>query len=153
MVIAEKLPQADRRRHLRPGFTLMELVIVIAILGVLAFVVVPNVLTYLSQAKEETTKTNMGTINQEVQNYLRKVGRPPQSLTDLIEKPGDLTQRQWGGPYLVDSMQNALKEVPKDGWGNDYQYQVNPNGHPPYKIYSLGSKGEAGSEEDWIYPS
>ena len=106
------------KRECRSGFTFIELVIAIAILGILAIVVVPNVMQYLGEAKENTTTTNLQTLKGAVDNYMRKINRPPQTLKDLIRRPADLTKREWRVPFIEG------KEVPKDGWGNPFQYKV-----------------------------
>ncbi len=135
-----------RRRQLRPGFTFIELIIAVAILAVLALIVAPNAIRYLNDAKVSTTVTNLQTIKSNIDDYIRRVNKAPQSLNDLIRRPADLTERQWHGPYL------EAKEVPNDGWGNPFVYKIVPNAHPPYQLYSWGINGPGSPEEEWLWP-
>jgi general secretion pathway protein G len=131
---------------LRPGFTFIELVIAVSILAVLALLVGPNAMKYYREAKENTTQTNLQTIKTNIDDFIRRVNKAPQSLNDLIRKPADLDQRKWGGPYL------EAKEVPKDAWDSDFVYKVVPGQHPPYQLYSWGPNGPGSPEEEWILP-
>ena len=135
------------RRTVREGFTFIELVIAIAILGILALIVAPKMFNYLREAEEETTKTNLKVVRTEIDNYIRKVGQPPQTLRDLVRRPADMTDRQWRGPYLEG------EEIPKDGQGHDLVYVSLAGNHPPYKLYSWGKNGPDSPSEEWIYPS
>lgn len=138
-----------RRPNLRPGFSMIELVVVVAIMAVLMFVVAPGVIGYVKKARVETTRTNLQTITQAIGQYKRVTGQFPQTLTDLIEKPSSMTARQWGGPFLGDEY-NPMTEPPKDGWGQEFVYQLTPGSEKPFEIYSLGREGDAGTEEDYI---
>lgn len=132
------------RRNQKEGFTFMELVIVIAILGILAVVVIPNAMTYLSEAKEETSRTNLGSLKTAIDSFMRKANKPPQTLKDLVRKPADLTARQWK-KYLEGDT------VPNDGFGNPFVYKLVPDGHPPYQLYSWGENGPGSPEDEWIF--
>jgi general secretion pathway protein G len=133
------------KRECKAGFSLIELMIVIAIMGVLAVVVIPAMTSYLNQAKVGTTETNIKTIKKEVDRYIRKVQKAPRSLKDLVRKPAEMSKREWGGPYIEGG------EVPEDGWGASFVYKQT-EGHPPYKLYSWGEDGPGSAKAEWIYP-
>ncbi len=135
------------KRQLQAGFTFVELVIAIAILGVLALIVVPRVARYFDEAAVETTRTNLKTVKMEIDNYIRKHhGQPPQSLKDLVRRPANMTQQEWGGPFLDGD------EEPLDGFNTPLVYKSMPGNQPPYSLRSWGKDGVGSPAEGWIYP-
>lgn len=127
------------------GFTLIELMIVIVIIGALAALAVPRLAGRSEEAKITAAKADIkGNISLALRLYEVDNGRYPsaeQGLRALIEKPnGAPAPRNWKGPYL--------EEPPQDPWGNDYHYRF-PGTHPPreYDLYSLGPDGKE-SEDD-----
>ena len=125
----EKTPNAPRRDA---GFTLIEIMVVIVILGLLATMVATNVLQAGDDAKIETARTSIKTIEGAVEMYVLKVGRFPQTLDDLTSE--DVK----GGPYL--------KSIEKDPWGNDFQ--LRGDNKRDFEILSYGPDGSEGSEDD-----
>ena len=128
---------ARRANH---GFTLVELLVVLAILGLLAGLVGPKVLNQLGGAKSKTAKIQIKDFEQALDIYKLDVGRLPnqqEGLKALIERPGNVSG--WNGPYLKKS------ELPKDPWGRDYVYSI-PGKHGDVDIVSLGADGAAGGE-------
>jgi general secretion pathway protein G len=125
------------------GFTLVELLVVLAILGLLATLVGPRVMSTLSGAKSKTARLQIEDLSGALDIYRLEVGRYPTSaegLDALVEKPGDA--KNWNGPYLKKS------QVPKDPWGFDYHYS-SPGEHGPYDLSSLGADNrEGGDGED-----
>lgn len=142
---------ADNTRRInKAGFTFIELVIAIAILGILALIAVPATLSYIRDAAVATTTTNLQLVKSEINHYFRNVKKYPDSLQDLVRKPGDIaTKHQWGGPYFGNPEQEN-PEVPKDGWGNDFVYRAMPGNHPPFSIYSWGPNGADSPEDERI---
>ncbi len=129
-------------RHSRYGFTLVEMLLVLVILGVLAAIVYPKVAGRGEQARITSTKTQIAAFKTalnlfEVDNGYYPKGR--NGLMDLVEKPRDAVN--WHGPYL--------ENLPKDPWGNDYIYEF-PGKHNPnsYDIMSLGPDGQSGTDDD-----
>jgi general secretion pathway protein G len=123
-------------RCARAGFTFIELIIGIAILIILAATVGPMVMGLVDKAKIATTKTNLKSIKSAIDMF-RIGGKYPAKLRDLVEKPRDeaLAKKWQKGGYLEGG------EVPKDGWGEDFQYKITPNGKNPYELYSYGPDG------------
>jgi len=114
------------------GFTLVELLVVLAILGLMVAIVAPQVLKYLGRARVDTAQVEMRNIETALDLYMIDVGRYPtqqEGLAALIANPGTLAS--WHGPYL------KTTGVPLDPWGQPYQYHV-PGQHGDYDLYSLG---------------
>lgn len=121
------------------GFTLLEIMVVVAIIGLLAAVIVPNVIGQGEGAKVDLTKANMGKIVQQLDLYKFNNGSYPTSeegLNALVERPA--SARKWpDGGYL--------SRVPEDAWNNDYVY-ISPGVEGPFDLLSLGADGVEGGE-------
>jgi general secretion pathway protein G len=135
------------RKDRRAGFTLIELLLVVVIIGILAAIVVPKLVGRTEDANLTRAKGDLKTLNTMLSAYEVDNGNFPtteQGLQALVEKPtGSPEPKKWKGPYLQPA------EVPKDGWGNAYEYKCpgdkNPNG---YDLYCIGKDGQAGTEDD-----
>jgi general secretion pathway protein G len=124
------------------GFSLIELLVVLVILGLLASVVGPNVMKKMSGAKTKTARLQIEDLTAALDLYYLEIGDYPstdQGLRALVEQPGDVDN--WAGPYLKKA------DVPKDPWGQDYHYQ-SPGEHGPYDLYSLGKDNAEGGEKE-----
>lgn len=125
------------------GFTLLELLVVLVILGLLASLVGPQVLRQLSGSKTKTAALQIKELGTALDLYRLEVGRYPTSsegLSALISAPANA--RGWNGPYLT------KKTVPQDPWGNDYQYRA-PGQQGEFDLFSLGADNqEGGTGED-----
>ena len=125
----------------RRGFTLIELMVVIVILGLLAALVAPKFLKSGEEAKVTTTQVQMKNIEQALKLYKLHNSIYPtteQGLRALVEKPEvEPVPRNWKGPYL--------DKVPKDAWGNDFIY-VSDGKH--FTLLSPGPDGEEGTDDD-----
>ena len=124
------------------GFTLIEIMVVIVILGVLAALVVPKVMSRPDEARVIAAKQDIGAINQALKLYRLDNTRYPateQSLQALVSKPtaGPAPKNWKPGGYL--------ERLPSDPWGNPYQYAA-PGTHGEVDIWSLGADGEPGGE-------
>ncbi|MFP2769843.1 type II secretion system major pseudopilin GspG [Oceanisphaera sp. KMM 10153] len=122
----------------RPGFTLLELLVVLVILGLLASLVGPQVLRQLSGSKTKTAALQIKELGTALDLYRLEVGRYPTSnegLSALISAPANT--RGWNGPYLT------KKTVPQDPWGNDYQYRA-PGQQGEFDLFSLGADNQQG---------
>jgi len=122
------------------GFTLMELLVVLAILGLLMSLVGPRVLSQLGGAKTKTAAIQIKDLEQSLEMYKLDVGRFPnteQGLNALVQKPVDVVG--WNGPYLKKS------NVPLDPWNRPYTYKY-PGEHGEFDIYTYGQDGSPGGE-------
>ena len=121
------------------GFTLLEIMVVVAIIGLLAAVIVPNVIGQGEAAKVDLTKANMGKIVQQLDLYKFNNGSYPTSeegLNGLVERPN--SARKWpDGGYLP--------KVPQDAWNNDYVY-ISPGVDGPFDLLSMDADGVEGGE-------
>ncbi|MGC8966664.1 MAG: type II secretion system major pseudopilin GspG [Caldimicrobium sp.] len=115
----------------RKGFTLMEILLVVIIIGLLASLVIPNLMGRFERSKEEIAKAQIELLSSAVQAFMLDVGRCPNALEELIQSQDP----KWRGPYL------SKKEIPKDPWGRDYIFKC-PGEHGAFDIYSLGPNGK-----------
>jgi general secretion pathway protein G len=130
--------QRPMRVHGESGFTLVEMLVVIAIIGLVMGLVGPRVLNYLGDAKVKAAKLQIESFGSALDLFYLDVGRYPsagEGLAALVERPASAPV--WNGPYL----KNA--SVPADPWGHVYVYRV-PGERGPYQIVSFGSDGEEG---------
>ncbi|HVW69065.1 MAG TPA: type II secretion system major pseudopilin GspG [Steroidobacteraceae bacterium] len=128
-------------RHAR-GFTLIEIMVVVIIIGLLAAVIVPQVVDKVDQAKVAKAKSDIQAIEAALTMFRLDNSRYPtteQGLAALVTQPTDPTIRNWRkGGYLP--------RLSKDPWGNDYQY-VSPGTHSKdFDLYTLGADGQPGGE-------
>ena len=133
-----------RIRHARgqqDGFTLIEIMVVVIIIGLLAAIVAPNVIGRVDDAQITRAKADIGQIENALKFYrLDNFAYPTseQGLEALVTQPNDPNIRNWkSGGYL--------DRVPKDPWGNEYLY-LNPGNNGEIDIYTLGADGRAGGE-------
>jgi len=129
-----------RKRTQARGFTLVELLVVLAILGLLVGLVGPQVMKTLGTSKTKTARIQIESLAGSLDMYRLEVGRYPTSeegLQALVEKPGDAGK--WNGPYLKKA------QVPKDPWGFDYQYR-SPGEHGAFDLWTLGADNRDGGE-------
>lgn len=126
------------------GFTLLEVMIVIAILGMIAGLVVPNLMGQSDEAKLQSTAIEIRNLESTLDMYKLKGGTYPtteQGLEALVTKP---EMEPIPRNYPVNGY---LKKVPVDKWGNEYQL-VSPGEMGQYDLFSMGPDGEAGTEDD-----
>ena len=125
------------RQSTQSGFTLLEIMVVVAIIGLLAAMIVPNVIGQGEQAKVDIAKTNMSRIVQQLDMYKFNNGRYPsteEGIRALVERPASAKKWPEGG---------YLPQIPQDPWGNDYVY-LSPGVDGPFDLYSLGADGAEG---------
>ena len=130
---------------IRSGFTLIEIMLVVIIIGVLAAMVVPRFAGRTEQAKKARAASDIAAIGLGLDLYELDLGQYPASLTELVAKeaPAGLSQEgreKWNGPYLK-------KGLPKDPWGRDYQYNKESQHNQDYDLFSLGSDGQPGNDD------
>lgn len=133
---------------LQKGFSLMEIMIAVAIMGILAGVGIPMYSSYLKNARMKRTESTLALFKNEINRYNADTGRYPRALDDLIDKPDadSPLSKKWQGPY-IDVKGGGL---PEDAWGQDFVYELTPGGTHPYELYSYGPDGEDAPEEDRI---
>lgn len=123
------------------GFTLLELLVVMLIIGLLAGIVGPKYFAQLGKSEAKAARAQIESIGKALELYRLDTGRYPsseQGLAALMQKPGD--EARWEGPYLK-------KALPVDPWGRAYVYKA-PGEHGDFDLYSLGKDGQPGGADE-----
>lgn len=135
-------------RHIRSdvlpvrGFTLLEILVVLVILGLLASLVGPQVFKQLSSSKTKTASLQIEELSSALDLYRLEVGNYPtteQGLDALINNPSGVNT--WNGPYLKKNI------IRSDPWGNAYEYMF-PGKHGEFDLYSLGADNQEGGDNE-----
>lgn len=124
------------------GFTLIEVLVVIVVLGILAAIIVPRITGRLDEAKIEATKVQMKAIRDALEQYRLDNGFYPtteQGLRALVEKPTV--------PPIPPRWRQYMEKVPKDAWGRDFVY-ISPGVNHPYELRSVGPDGKEDTQDD-----
>ncbi len=140
------MTRKQRKRYIRYGFTMVELMAMLIIIGLLATLVVTKVATKIDQARITTTKANLKILHSAVNQFKMDTTRYPTEelgLLELIEMPNDVINWEPGG-YL------ETTELPPDGWGNEFKYELYPESGKQFVIRSFGPDGEEGTEDDLL---
>lgn len=119
------------------GFTLVEILVVITIIGLIMALVGPRVLNYLGESKAKAAKIQIESFSSALDLYYLDLGRYPTSSEGLIALTRANNAAGWNGPYLRGGV------APNDPWGHPYIYRA-PGERSPYEIMSLGSDGQEG---------
>jgi general secretion pathway protein G len=128
-----------RNRKKEKGFTLIEMLIVMVIIGLLAALVAPRMFGKVGKSRQKAAKAQISLFETALDTYRLDVGKYPTTdmgLQALRERPEDV--EKWDGPYLP-------KEIPTDPWGHAYEYK-SPGDHGEYDILSFGADGSPGGE-------
>jgi general secretion pathway protein G len=139
----QQKPVSDPRRKSRreSGFTLLELLVVMVIIGLLAAYVGPRYFAQLGKSEQGTAKAQIEAFGKALDSYRLDTGYYPNTqkgLNALVAKPGD--EPKWQGPYLQ-------KAVPLDPWGRAYIYRA-PGANGDFDLLSHGKDGQPGGEAD-----
>ena len=126
------------RNACRSAFTLIELMVVILIIALLAAIVIPNVLHNVAEGRHTAALAQVKNIDHAVRGFFLDNGRCPLSLTDLTTRPAGI--KVWPKDGYLDS-------IPKDPWGNEYQYLYPGPSGKTFDVFSYGDDGAPGGED------
>ena len=132
-----RLPRSQPAR----GFTLLELLVVMVIIGLLAGFVGPRLFAQIGKSESKVARAQIDALQKALDQYRIDTGRYPATdagLAALVQRPAD--ESRWAGPYLA-------KAVPADPWGRTYLYTA-PGQHRDYDLLSYGRDGQVGGEGD-----
>ena len=137
------LHEVNRRRSApgARGFTLIEIMVVVIIIGLLAAFIVPRVMNQVDNAKVTKAKADIQALESALTMYRMDNSRYPTTdagLQALVQKPTDPAIKNWKGPYL--------DHISKDPWGNAYQYAYPGTHGKEYDLFSMGADGQPGGD-------
>jgi general secretion pathway protein G len=141
MTIARRYSPARALRRRHAGFTLIEIMVVVVILGILAALVAPNVIRRIDDARVTKARQDIRAYETALNLYRMDNFRYPnteQGLQALVQRPADPNVRNWKEGGYIDG-------IKKDPWGNDYAY-IAPGTRGEYDLYTLGADGQPGGE-------
>jgi general secretion pathway protein G len=130
-----------KQRHQELGFTLLELLVVMVIIGLLASYVAPRYFSQIGKSEAGVARAQLDAFDKALSQYRLDMGRYPtteQGLVALVKRPSE--ESRWNGPYLS-------KNIPPDPWGRPYIYR-SPGEHGEYDLFSLGRDGQPGGTGD-----
>lgn len=130
-------------RSLAAGFTLLELLVVMVIIGLLAGYVAPRYFSQVGKSEIKAAQAQIGALEKALDHYRLDIGRYPSTelgLKALMERPQN--EPKWQGPYLQ-------KSLPMDPWGRPYQYKA-PGDHGDFDLWSFGKDGQPGGTGDAV---
>lgn len=133
------------KKHIKKanlGFTFIELILVIAILGTLMGAAALKIASNQRQAKFGQAKTEMINIQSGIEMYKSDTGQYPNTLNDLVKQPDNV--KNWTGEYL------PKKKLPVDPWGNKYKYEVTPDSDQPYILFAYGPNGRKAAPSEHV---
>jgi general secretion pathway protein G len=119
-----------RARYVRPGFSLMEIMIAVMILGLVMAMVGPALNNAYKKSQKRTAAVTLKSFKNAIAEYQRETHQLPAKLKDLIKKPTNVTG--WDGPYVGEG---DLADVPQDPWSNDFKYKITQGGNHPNELY------------------
>lgn len=127
------------------GFSLIEIMVVVVIMGIMAALIVPNLMDRPDQARAVATRQDIGALMQALKLYRLDHGRYPSAEQGLQVLTGQPLPGQAMGGQAANNQRSYMDRLPVDPWGTPYQY-LNPGVHGEIDVFSLGADGRAGGE-------
>lgn len=131
----------------RDGFTLIEIIIVIALIGGIMALVIPRIQGYRLKAKIGEAKNTLLQLKEGIMLYETDTGTLPDRLENLVKRPqnSEIASKWTKGGYF-----GGKTTLPKDPWGTAYGYKITPDGSQPYELYSKGPDRAKAPKKEWI---
>jgi len=120
------------------GFTLIEIMVVVVIIGILASMAVVTYMGQSEKARQRVTSAQLHELSGVVEAFQLNHGKLPRKLNHLVFRPSYVEENDWPG---------YLREVPRDGWGNEFVYRIPGSDSFAYDLMSLGRDGNPGGEK------
>lgn len=142
---------SNNRARARRAFTIVEVIVIVVILGIIAAVIAPRLLGRVADSKRSVAASNAAALATATKTFIVDCGMPEPgaSITILWERPGNVGERDWKGPYVDNADQL------KDPWGNLYVLRVPGQKNVDFDVVSYGKDGQPGGEgenEDVVKP-
>ena len=129
-------------KHVRPGYNLIEIMAVIVIMVLLVGGAAVFVRGRIAKARTKTTDTSLKTVQASIDEFHMDFNKYPDQLEDLVERPQD--------QVIASRWNQYLEKFPRDGWGNNFVYQVPGENGQPYDLYSYGPNGPMEEPDKYI---
>jgi general secretion pathway protein G len=145
MIIAQSQEKQRTTWKSKEGFTLFEIIMVIALIGIIMGAVVPRIFSAMATAKIKNAKNAVLNVQNAILAYQTDLGEYPTKLEDLVTRPSTEAAKDWqtGGYMKKDQM--------LDPWGKKLVYKLNPaDTEPPYELYSYGPNGQKAPKAEYI---
>jgi general secretion pathway protein G len=139
-----------RVKHARAGFTLMEILIAVMILGLLSAMIGPALFNVYKKQQKNATRGTLRSMKIGIERYQQEVHQLPVTLKDLIKKPKSSDERvakRWDGPYVG---KEGDTDIPEDPWDGKFVYKITQGAKHPYELYSYGPNGKGSPKDQWI---
>jgi general secretion pathway protein G len=134
---------SSSRRRARSGFTFLEIMFVVVIIGILLALVGPRLAGRTNTARIEATRAQLTNLETSLKTFEMDLGRWPATLDEMAKDPDDVDDKSYRGPYM--------EKIPQDSWGQDFIYKVGKDAEHNKRSYDLSSMGPdklAGGEDD-----
>lgn len=133
----------------KEGFTLIELIVAIMIIGIFMAVVGPRFIRWIGRGEETRAKQELLGFKQTITEYKFDVKDYPNALADLVRRPSGSAGSLWKGPYIDEEKAVIIGNSIADPWGQPYRYRITKGGKHPFDLYSDGNPDKPQKIDVW----
>ncbi len=135
-------------RHAQQGFSLIEIMVVILIIGIIGGIIALSVGGGREAGKKAKAEGELRVLKNAIENYDLELGEYPETLNDLVQSPSN---EKLAGKWRHGGYFGGKKAIPKDPWKNKYHYQLTPDEEEhPFELYSFGPKGKKAKRNEYL---